>query len=185
MRRPIGSFAHVAEWNGDARRVIVAGDSAGGNLATVVALMWRDRASVPSLAGQILLWPATGPYDPPTKSYLENSEGYGLTRNGMIHFWNLYLNDPGEMSNAYAAPLNASDLSGLPPALVITAEYDVLRDEGDQYAERLAAAHVPVTHECVAGVNHGFAVWADADPSLTQAQETRRKIAAWIKERPN
>ncbi|MDQ2711172.1 MAG: alpha/beta hydrolase [Acidobacteriota bacterium] len=179
------TIAHAAEWKSDARRVLVAGDSAGGNLATVVALMRRDQGSAPALAGQILLWPATGPYDPPTKSYLENSGGYGLTRKGMIHFWNLYLNDPAEMTNPYAAPLNSSDLTGLPSALVITAEHDVLRDEGDRYAQRLAAAHVPVMHECVAGVNHGFAVWADADPSLAQAQETRGKIAAWIKEGPN
>ena len=176
------AIAHATEWGADGQRVTLAGDSAGGNLATVVALMRRDRGSLPALAGQVLLWPVTGPYDPPTKSYLDNSEGFGLTRKGMIHFWDLYLNESSEMSNPYAAPLNASDLSGLPPALVITAEHDVLRDEGAEYARRLAAAGVPVTYECVEGVNHGFAVWADADPTLVQAQETRQRIAAWVKE---
>ena len=138
---------------------------------------------MPRLAGQILLWPVAGPYDPPTKSYLENSEGYGLTRKGMIYFWNLYLNDVSQMRNPYAAPLNALDLRGLPPALVLTAEHDVLRDEGAEYARRLAADGVPVTYECVEGVNHGFAVWADADPALMQAQEARNRIASWIKGR--
>jgi acetyl esterase len=176
------AISQAVEWGADGQRVIVAGDSAGGNLATVVAIVRRDHGSAPPLAGQILLWPATGPYDPPTESYLQNSEGYGLTRNGMIHFWNQYLNDPSEISNPYVTPLSAPDLSGLPPALVITAEYDVLRDEGDEYANRLAAAGVRVTHQRVGGVNHGFAVWADADPSLEQAQLTRQEIAQWIRE---
>jgi len=173
-------IAQAAEWHTDVRRVIVAGDSAGGNLAAVVALMRRDRGDGIPLAGQILICPVTGYYDPPTPSYLEYGQGYGLTRAGMTHFWNSYLSEPGQAKYAYAAPLAAGDFTKLPPALVITAEYDVLRDEGEQYAHRLEQAGVPVTYRCVGGVNHGFAAWPDADFELAQAVETRRTIADWI-----
>ena len=162
-------------------RIFVAGDSAGGNLAAVVSLMRRDRNSKQqALAGQILLWPVIGYYEPPTASYLANAEGFGLTRSGMIHFWNLYLPDAQDAEFPYAVPLRSHDLSGLPPALVITAEYDVLRDEGNEYAARLAAADVPVEHHCIPGVNHGFAVWPDHDPDLAQVQEARRIMVRWI-----
>ncbi len=173
-------FAEATQRQGDTRRVIVAGDSAGGNLAAVVAQMRRDRGEGIPLAGQIMLWPVAGYYDPPTPSYLEYGEGYGLTRAGMIHFWNSYLSEPGQAKYAYAAPLAAGDFANLPPALVITAEYDVLRDEGEEYARRLERAGVPVTYLCVRGVNHGFAAWPDADFELAQAVKARRTIAEWI-----
>jgi acetyl esterase len=172
-------FTRVSELRGDGR-VLVAGDSAGGNLAAVVALMRRDQHKQPTLAGQILLWPATAYYHPPTQSYLDYGEGFGLRRKGMSHFWDLYLNDPEEAKNPYAAPLAAAELGNLPPALVITAEYDVLRDEGEEYARRLSAAGVPVKQVRVSGVNHGFAAWPDADFDLPQARETRRIIAEWV-----
>ncbi|HEX4165203.1 MAG TPA: alpha/beta hydrolase [Bryobacteraceae bacterium] len=171
----------TAEVSIDPARIFVAGDSAGGNLAAVVSLMRRDRAPTPALAGQILLWPVVGYYDPPTPSYLANAEGFGLTRNGMIHFWDLYLPDRSASDFAYAVPLRSHDLSGLPPALVITAEYDILRDEGDEYAARLRSAGVAVEHRCFSGVNHGFAVWPDHDPALPQARAVREILARWLR----
>ncbi|MGH9597270.1 MAG: alpha/beta hydrolase, partial [Edaphobacter sp.] len=123
-------LAHVAELGGDASRVFVAGDSAGGTLAAVVALQLRDRGETGRLAGQILLYPVTAHYDPPTASYLEMAEGYGLTRRGMMWFWDHYLNDRREAADFRAAPLMAESLRGLPRAFVVTAEYDVLLDEG-------------------------------------------------------
>ncbi len=125
---------HVGELGGDCSRVFVGGDSAGGTLAAVVALLLRDKG-VAGLAGQILIYPVTAHYDPPTASYLEMAEGYGLTRKGMIWFWDHYLNDKSEAKDFRAAPLMAASLAGLPRAFVVTAEYDVLRDEGQAYAK--------------------------------------------------
>ena len=173
-------LGHVGELGGDSRRVFVAGDSAGATLATVVALMLRDRGEAGRLAGQILLYPVAGYYDPPTVSYLEMAEGYGLTRKGMIWFWDHYLRDKGEAGNFRAAPLMASSLAGLPRAFVVTAEYDVLRDEGQAYARRLAEDGVEVTEMFAEGMNHGFAASPNEFPFLPQAKETLRRVAEWI-----
>jgi acetyl esterase len=173
-------LAHVGELGGDASRVMVAGDSAGGTLATVVALLLRDKGAA-ELAGQILLYPTAGYYDPPTASYLENAEGYGLTRKGMIWFWDHYLNDKAEARDFRVAPLLAPSLAGLPRAFVVTAEYDVLRDEGQAYARRLAEAGVSVTHWFAEGMNHGFAASANEFPFLPQAKDVLRRVAEWVK----
>jgi acetyl esterase len=173
-------LAHANALKGTSDRVFIGGDSAGGTLATAAALLLRDRNDVPRLAGQILLYPATAYYDPPTPSYLENSEGYGLTRNAMTWFWDQYLNDRSEATNPLAAPLLAPDLSNLPPAFVVTAQYDVLRDEGDAYAQRLAEAGVPVTHLYVEGMNHAFAASPKEFPYLDQAHAILRSLATWI-----
>jgi acetyl esterase len=172
-------LAHASELGGDASQVIVGGDSAGGTLATVVALLLRDKG-VAGLAGQILLYPTTAYYDPPTASYVENAEGYGLTRKGMIWFWDHYLNDKAEARDFRVAPLLAPSLAGLPRAFVVTAEYDVLRDEGQAYAKRLAEAGVPVTHLFVDGMNHGFAASANEFPFLSQAKDVLRRVAEWV-----
>jgi len=145
---------NAAQINGDAARIAVGGDSAGGNLAAAVALMARDRSSL-SLAFQLLVYPVTA-CDFNTASYRQNAEGYLLTRDGMQWYWNHYLNHPSEASNPYAAPLVAQDLTGLPPALVITAEMDPLCDEGAAYAQRLQAAGVPTQYSCYDGMIHGF-----------------------------
>jgi acetyl esterase len=176
-------LAHANELKGVATRVLVGGDSAGATLATVVALLLRDQEIRPTLAGQILLYPVAAHYNPPTPSYLENSEGYGLTRNAMIWFWDHYLNDPNEATNPLAAPLNAPDLSHLPPAFLVTAQYDVLRDEGQAYATRLTEAGVPVTHLYLEGMNHGFAASAKEFPHLPQAHTVLRTLADWIASR--
>jgi acetyl esterase len=145
---------HAARFNGDPARIAVGGDSAGGNLAAAVALMARDRRG-PSLAFQLLVYPVTSP-DFDTASYRQNAEGYGLTRDAMRWYWDHYLQRPEDASNPYAAPLVAENLQGLPPALVITAECDPLRDEGEAFAKRLQAAGVPTTYSLYDGMMHGF-----------------------------
>lgn len=145
---------HAAQLNGDSGRIAVGGDSAGGNLAAAVALMARDRGG-PSLAFQLLVYPVTH-CNYTTNSYQSFAEGYMLTRASMQWYWDHYLNDAADAHNPYAAPLLASDLSGLPPALVLTAECDPLCDEGAAYAQRLKEAGVPTTYSCYDGMIHGF-----------------------------
>ncbi|MEU0967426.1 alpha/beta hydrolase [Streptomyces sp. NPDC005917] len=148
--------AQGAEHGLDASRMVVCGDSVGGCMSAVLAQMAKDRGGVP-LAGQILLYPVTDAnFD--TASYLQFAEGYYLTRDGMMWFWDQYTSDEAQRKERYASPLRASldDLKGLPPALVITDEADVLRDEGEAYARRLLEAGVPVTATRVLGIVHDF-----------------------------
>jgi acetyl esterase len=146
--------ARPADFGVDPARLAVGGDSAGGNLSAVVALMARDRGG-PRLVHQLLVYPvADGGMDTP--SFRENAEGYFLTRDAMVWFWNHYAPDAAARANPYASPLRASDLRGLPPALVQTAEFDPLRDEGEAYAARLREAGVSVTLTRYAGMIHGF-----------------------------
>jgi acetyl esterase len=139
----------------DARRIAVGGDSAGGNLATVVAMRCRD-AGGPVLAAQVLLYPVTDLSSYDTESHREFGEGYFLTRAAMEWFTGHYVGSPGVASNPEVSPLLAANLSGLPPALVITAEFDPLRDEGEAYAQRLKQAGVPVAVSRYPGMIHGF-----------------------------
>jgi acetyl esterase len=168
---------HAGELNGDPARIVVAGDSAGGNLATVTALRIRDEGG-PRLAGQLLIYPVTDYHSPGTPSYAENAEGYGLTRAGMAWFWHHYLADPRDALHPHASPLRAADLSGLPPALVHTAEYDVLRDEAEHYAERLREAGVAVTMKRWAGMNHGFYFWVGMVDASAAAMD---EACAWLR----
>jgi acetyl esterase len=139
---------------GDAARLAVGGMSAGGNLAAVVALMARDRGS-PCVRCQVLIVPVMDhAFD--TESYRENGEGYVLTRQAMQWFWGHYLASPADGVNPYASPLRAADLHGLPPAFIVTAEYDPLRDEGQAYATRLRQAGVTVSYQCYDGMLHMF-----------------------------
>jgi acetyl esterase/lipase len=146
--------AHAAELGADAKRLAVGGDSAGGNLAAVVPQMARDRGG-PPIIFQLLVYPATdAAFDTP--SYRDNAEGYLLTTGDMRWFWNHYLNGPADAANPVASPLRAERLTGLPAALVITAEFDPLRDEGEQYAHKLEAAGVPARLTRYDGMIHGF-----------------------------
>jgi acetyl esterase len=138
----------------DAARIGIGGDSAGGNLTAVVALMARDRGG-PALRHQLLIYPVTDA-DFSRASYRENAEGYLLTTKAMEWFWGHYVPDPARRQEAYAAPLRAKDLSGLPPAFVLTAEYDPLRDEGEAFAARLQQAGVPTRLQRYDGAIHGF-----------------------------
>ena len=113
-----------------------------------------------ALVGQLLIYPVTDYHTPGTPSYRENADGYGLTRDTMVWFWDHYLTDPSEAADPYVSPLRAQDLSDLPPALVVTAEYDPLRDEGEYYAEKLRAAGTPAVTSRWDGMNHGFFFWA-------------------------
>ena len=144
---------HASEIGGDASRIAVAGMSAGGNLATVTALMARDR-DTPRIVFQ-LLWVPVIDFDFETRSYHENAEGFGLTRGDMQWFWNQYLNSPQDGENPYASPMRA-DVSNLPPAFVVVAQYDPLRDEALAYVEKLRAAGVPVEFRVYEGMIHGF-----------------------------
>jgi acetyl esterase len=158
---------HAGALNGEARRLAVAGDSAGGNLAAVVALMARDRGG-PKLAQQVLIYPVTNAsFD--TVSYLENGDGYFLTRDMMMWFWNHYASSPVARSHAYASPLRANDLSGVAPAFILTAEYDPLRDEGEAYAARLRESGVAVQLRRYEGMFHGFFGMTSMFPQSKQA----------------
>jgi acetyl esterase len=139
----------------DASRIAVGGDSAGGNLAAVVAMRCRD-AGGPALAAQILLYPVTDYTTYETESHREFGENYFLTRSAMDWFTGHYLASDDQKRHPHVSPLVAPNLSGLPPALVITAEFDPLRDEGEAYAERLRQAGVPVTVTRYPGMIHGF-----------------------------
>ncbi len=146
---------HATTIGCDLTRIAVGGESAGGNLAAVVSLMARDRGG-PSLVYQLLVYPATDYYLPGTPSYQEYAVGYSLTRDDMIWFWHQYLSAEAEKENPYIFPLQAANLQGVPPAFVITAECDPLRDEGERYAQRLQQAGVPVIMTRYSGTIHGF-----------------------------
>lgn len=150
--------ANAEQINGDAARLAVAGASAGGNLAAVVALMSRDRGG-PAIVYQLLLVPITD-YNLDSISYREHGDGFGLTRESMRYYWNHYLPSETDAENPYASPLRAADLGGLPPAHVLVAEFDPLREDGRAYATRLARAGVPTLLTTCAGMVHGF--WGDA-----------------------
>jgi len=137
----------------DAARIAVGGDSAGGNLAAVVAITLRD-AGGPPLAFQALVYPATD-QRMDTASHARLSEGYLLTRDNMLWFRSNYLS-PADYDDWRASPIRAADLARLPPAHIITAGYDPLLDEGRAYSDRLVAAGVPVLYECFEGMTHGF-----------------------------
>lgn len=134
--------------------IAVCGDSAGGNLATSVALLSRDRHG-PRIALQVLIYPALDP-TLSRPSFETCAEGYGLTRDDMRLYWDLYLSAPDDAANPYASPLRSQALNGLPPALILVAEFDPLTDDGEAYAEMLRAAGVSATVIRYPGMIHGF-----------------------------
>jgi acetyl esterase len=165
---------HAAELGAGGERLVVCGDSAGGNLAAVVALMARDRGG-PRIDHQVLLYPTLMP---PARadfaSHRENATGYGLRRSEILWFWDHYLAAEEDGLQPYASPLLAPDLAGLPPASILSAEYDLLRDESLAYAERLREAGVPADVHVYPGMIHGF-FWMDK--ALDEARAVPGAIA--------
>lgn len=157
---------------GDRRKIAVLGDSAGGNLSTVLCLKSRD-LNGPTICAQVLVYPVTDHWDAGYLSYSENAKDYGLTRDLMKWFWGHYLGPDGDRRHSYASPMRANFVANLPPALVITAGYDPLRDEGIAYADRLEEAGNIVQRKHYEGQIHGFfghsAMTADAADAMQAA----------------
>ena len=173
--------AHAAELKLDAQRLAVGGDSAGGNLAAVVAISARDSRDLP-IAYQLLIYPATDAHRS-MPSHAENGQGYLLTKDTMDYFSDQYLPDHARYDEWRASPLLHTDLAGLPPALVLTAGYDPLRDEGLAYAERLTAAGNRASYVCFDRQIHGFVtmgkVLDEANTAVAVcAAELRRALRA-------
>ncbi len=168
--------ANAASFGGDARRIAVGGDSAGGTLAAAVTHRARDHAG-PRICFQLLVYPVTD-YGFDTPSYHENADGYLLTRSLMQWFWGNYVTAPSDGESPKASPLRATDLSNLPSAMVITAEYDPLRDEGEAYARRLRDAGVKVVSRRHDGMIHGF---FGLNPVLAQGRSAVADAAAALR----
>jgi acetyl esterase len=166
---------HGAEWGLDCSRIVVGGDSAGGNLALAAALKLRD-AGGPPLRGILAVYPVCDS-DFTTPSYREFASGYVLTEEKMRFYWSVYA--PHAMTHPLAAPLRA-DLAGLPPVLVQLAELDVLRSEGESMAARLEAAGVATEIEIYPGVIHGF---MRATETVATARNAVARAAEWLKSR--
>lgn len=168
-------IAEEHPWTAEPLPVVIGGESAGGNLAAVCAILARDRGG-PALAAQALICPVIDSRCD-TASYEDFATGYLLTASGMRWCWQEYLAG-ADGDDPFASPLRVSDLSGLPPALVVTADHDPLRDEGRTYAQSLADAGVPVTETCYPSTFHGFAGAVAAMPS---AREARSQLIAFLR----
>jgi acetyl esterase len=169
---------HAGDLGLDPARIAVGGTSAGGNLAAVVARRFRDSGQS-SVVAQLLIYPVIDHgFDRP--SMRNQKQKYGLTAETMRWFWARYLDaaDPGDPD---ASPIRAEDLSRLPPAIVVTAEFDPLRDEGDEYAEAMVEAGVPVWHMRADGMTHGFCGLATAVPKAAELlDQIGRKLREFI-----
>ena len=171
--------AHADVYGGDATRLVVAGDSAGGCLAAVTALRIRDEGG-PALQGQLLWYPVTDYPSAPSGSYAAYGCGYGLTCEGMQWFWDQYLAEPALASHPHASPLRMDTTVGLPSTYLMVAEFDVLRDEGEAFAQRLRDSGVETLSRCQAGMNHGFlkytGVIEEADAAIADACVWLRRV---------
>ncbi|BBZ65179.1 esterase [Mycolicibacterium insubricum] len=167
--------AAAAELGADPSRVVVGGDSAGANLAAVTALMARDRGG-PPIAAQLLLYPVLDA-DFTTDSYRLFGQGFYNSRTAMQWYWDQYVPNIGDREHPYAAPLHA-DLTGLPPAVVVIAGHDPLRDEGLAYLDALSRAGVPTVRLHYDGAIHGFLTM----PALDLAQRAHRDVATALRE---
>jgi acetyl esterase len=167
---------NASSLGGDPLRIAVCGDSAGGNLAAVVAQIARDRGNL-TIQFQLLIYPVTDAACD-TPSYSENAEGYFLTKNGMQWFWNHYIPKKVDREQPGASPLRAGNFAGLPDALVITAEFDPLRDEGERYAELMRAAGTSVQLTRYDGMIHGFFTMSGM---IDQGKTAMRQSAAALR----
>jgi acetyl esterase len=166
---------HVAELGGDPARLAVFGDSAGGNLAAAVALMARDRGL--ALSGQALVYPMLD-WNADTASHRETGDDYYLRHEEVMYYWREYLGDGVRGDHPYASPSFATDLSGVAPAFIATAEFDPLRDEGEAFADALAAAGVPATKQRYDGMFHSFFSFMGVLPAAT---ELRDQVASFLR----
>lgn len=157
--------------------IALAGDSAGACLAAVTALRLRDEGG--PVLGALLMWyPVTDHPSTGWPSYAAFGQGYGLSAEGMAWFWAQYLGDAREAAHPHASPLRAGDLGGLPPTWLMTAEYDVLRDEGDAFGRRLREAGVAVLLDRGRGMNHGFLKYIGV---LDEATRAIAQATAWLR----
>lgn len=170
---------HAGAYGGDATRMVVAGDSAGGCLAAVTALRIRDEGG-PALQGQLMWYPVTDYPSQPPASYGTYGSGYGLTHEGMLWFWEQYLSEPSAASHPHASPLRMNTPAGLPSTYVMVAEFDVLRDEGEAFARRLKECGIETVIRCQAGMNHGFLKYTgmikEADAAIDDACAWLRRV---------
>ena len=164
-------------YNIDPSRIAVAGDSAGGNISAVVSQMARDRKG-PHIAYQVLVYPATDLAHVDSYTYDKYQNGFFLTRGDMRSYISLYIPNPRDRNNPYASPLLAKNFAGLPPALIITAEFDVLRADGEAYAKKLSEAGVSVKLSPYSGVFHGF---VSVDSILKQSDMAVNEISSLLK----
>lgn len=171
---------HAQTFGIDPTRIAVVGDSVGGNMATVMTILSKERGG-PDIACQVLLYPVTDA-DFDTASYQEFADGPWLTRKAMQWFWDAYAPDESQRANITASPLRGTvkELSGLPPALIITAENDVLRDEGEMYARKLVEAGVTVTSVRYNGTHHDF-MMLNALADTSPAKAATAQVASALK----
>lgn len=175
----IWAHANAVSFGGDPARLVVAGDSAGATMAIVTALRARDGGG-PTISAQLLIYPVTDYPDTPPASYAERGENCGLTTSAMRWGWDLYITDPADRAHPFASPLRVDNLTDLPPAYIITAEYDLLRDEGKAFADRLRSAGVDTTFVHYGDMNHGFMGMVG---SLDRADEAMAAAGDWIRSR--
>jgi acetyl esterase len=169
---------HAGQWGASSKAgLALAGDSAGACLAAVTA--WRLRTQGRPVPTALLMWyPVTDHPSAGWPSYRECAQGYGLSAEGMAWFWAHYLPSEQDASHPHAAPLRAPDLAGMPSTWLMTAQYDVLRDEGEQFAQRLKQAGVPVICQRSPGMNHGFLKYIGVIDAATDAMD---QACAWLK----
>jgi acetyl esterase len=168
---------HAEEFGGDATRIAVAGDSAGGNLAAVLTLRARDEDG-PEICGQVLIYPLTDAVDADEFQPAPDGKLHFFKAKDGAYFNSLYFQDPANARHPHASPMFAEALADLPPALVITAEYDPLCRQGEAYVARLKAAGVEVAHSRYGGAIHGF-----VSMPLPMAAEALGECSAWLKRR--
>ena len=167
---------HGPDWSLDTSQILLGGDSAGGNLALAAAVQLRDHGG-PGLKGIVVAYPVCDS-NFETPSYREFATGYGLTRDRMAAFWNLYVERPHDLHHPLAAPLRA-ELDGLPPVLILLAELDVLRSEGEALAEKLRRSGVDTELDVYQGVSHGF---LRACGTVAKARDALRRAGDWMRQ---
>lgn len=172
---------HAGEFNIDPNRIAVGGDSAGGNLAAVASIIAKEKGT-PKIVYQLLIYPSTGS-DKKMPSIKENDEGYFLTGELMWWFRHHYFNKKEDILNPYASPLLYHDLSGLPPAAILTAQYDPLRDIGKAYGDKLEESGVPVWYKNYDDLIHGFANFRSFVPEAQKAVEDgAMELKKWLEQ---